>query len=170
MHGYGFFSLTYRYLFQTAATTPCGFIYAGAARKQLCGLLILFYFSVFSAMPLSGIHVEDRSTYIVNILNEQNNKTEEGLLVFLHEMLHLHFKDRTDHSSFPNSHFTEGGQGSRSLKNTQLPKSAAQTIQCPDSYSSVHNDGLLRLLACGKGLQSFKGFHSFSSSLSPPSV
>ena len=162
-------SLTYRYLCRNAAAL-CGVINnAGAAQKRFCSLLLLFYFSVFSTIPLSNIHVEDRSTYIVNVLDEQKNRAE-AFLVFLHEMLHLHFKDRADHSLFPNSHFTEGGQGSRSVQKTQISQFAAQTIQCPDDYSSLPDNRVLHLLICGTGPKSFKGFNSFSSSLSPPTV
>ncbi len=169
MHLTTILSLTYRYFFRNAAAQGGVINNAGAAQKQLCSLLILFYFSAFSAVPLSNIHVEDRSTYIVNVLDEQKSKAE-GFLVFLHEMLHLHFKDRADHSLFLNSHLTEGGQGSRSVQKTQIPKFATQTIQCPGDYSSLPDNGILHLPVCGKGPKSFIGFHSFSSSLSPPTV
>jgi len=169
MHITNILSLTYRYLLRNAAAL-CGVINnAGAAQKRLCSLLIFFYFSVFSAIPLSNIHVEDRSTYIVNIPDEQKNRGE-GFLVFLHEMLHLHFKDRADHSLFPNSHFTEGGQGSRSVQKTQISQFATQRIQRPDDYASLPDNRVLHLLICSTGPKSFKGFHSFSSSLSPPTV
>jgi len=141
----------------------------GSAQKQLCSLLILFYFSVFSVMPLSHIHVEDKSVNIVNILYE-HNKNADGFLVFLHEILNLHFKDRADHSAFSNSHFAEGGQGSRSLQDNQISKFTPRTIQCPDDYSSIPGNGILYLFASGQGPKALKGFYFFNSSLSPPTV
>lgn len=162
-------SLAYQYPFRSALAT-CGVINnSGSAERQLCGLLILFYISVFSVMPLSHIHVEDNSTNIVNILDE-HNQAAEGFLVFLHEVLFLHFKDRADHSSTPNSHFAKGEQGSRSLQNNQISRFTPRTIQCPDDYSSLPDNDVPYLFAGGHGPTAFSGFHSFNSSLSPPSA
>jgi hypothetical protein len=137
---------------------PGGYCAQKSSALAFCRLIVSCYFTVFAMIPLSHIHVEEESVQASSSLREPKSKNESFLLI-LHEVLSLHFKDRTDHTfSFRNvppesrgddsPRYTCGATGSSLYQPSDSgPKSITQ--RCPAEAV----DGLLL----------------FPSGLSPPS-
>ncbi len=139
-----------------------------AAQKQTYGvLIILFYFTVFSVIPLSHIHVEDKSSRIVNVLSE-HNKNAESFLTFLHKILSLHFKDRADHALSANILPSESIKGAKPVENDTTSQFTPLISQYPKYCLSRTGKTILYPTTGVTGSKKFKGFHTFYSSLSPP--
>jgi len=65
------------------------------AAKSMFRLLLPLYFTVFSVMPLSNIHIEgmqDRSSYL-----HCKTRQDVDIHLLLHEMLFAHFGNRSEH-------------------------------------------------------------------------
>ena len=133
---------------------------------QGIGLLILFFhIAVFSAAPLSHVHVENEGGISITMGHEPG-EAAEPFLSLLHEILFLHLSGRADYAL--------------SVPETRIHKSqfeAHDGVTAPEhafSGSVIHSPPAICWLPCsthtGRTQQPSPGYRIFISGLSPPSV
>ncbi len=140
--------------------------------RTFCTLILLLYFAVFSAMPLSNIHVEDHMNR-VSYTHGGSDAPSEDFLIFLHELLSLHFRDQGDHALFPHKSLLRnraaGSTPSSDYDISGTPVAGNQAAGC-DLLKPPPPAVPYPLMQGDDSPLSFAGYHFFSSSLSPPSA
>ncbi len=161
---------TRRLIRHTEMLSPGLFSMGLKPMRTLCKLILLLYFAVFSAMPLSSIHVDHLSS--VSLTHGESGAPTDSFLIVLHEFLALHFRDQGDHTLFPprsllRSRPAGAPSSDYDVSGTAIAGNQAAGCGClyPPApvvqYSHVQDND---------SPYAFAGYHYFCSSLSPPSA
>ncbi len=139
-------------------------------KVYLCKFFILFYFIIFSFMPLHDIHLENRGTSAGYIASSINRGTCNYLL-FIHELLFSFFGGASEHTcKSPIKPLHENLDQYNGLKNNVIKSSAAGEYDTRVEFFPVRIHSAEYALAERTNPEEFQGYHYLYSGLSPPSL
>lgn len=139
-------------------------------KVYLCKFFILYYFIVFSFMPLHDIHLENHGTSAGYIASSINRDTSNYLL-FIHELLFSFFGGSSEHTfKSPVKTLHEKLDQYNWLKNNVIKSLAAGDDDIKVKIFSVRDRSVEYALTERTNTGEFQGYHYLYSGLSPPSL
>jgi len=136
--------------------------------KNCSKFLLAVYFIAFAALPLSYIHVEDRS--VASRFIDSGMHYEENLHLFLHELFFAHFSQGSDHINNPPLERVFSVMVKKQRLESGFGSSFSKYFGYPGTFYRPAPNVAAKSKAFFRHLHPLSGYRPLLSGLSPPSL